>query len=86
MIDLKHLTFGAPAAERDIGFGLADYFFESDAFSRLSSRDKTILIGNRGTGKSAIFKILAERGRKSGALVLELNPENYSYEMLCSVL
>ena len=86
MIDLKHLTFGAPAAERDIDFGLADYFFESDAFSRLSSRDKTILIGNRGTGKSAIFKILAERGRKSGALVLELNPENYSYEMLCSVL
>lgn len=44
------------------------------------------MLGNRGTGKSAIFKVLAEKQRQLGTLVLELNPENYSYEMLCSVL
>jgi len=80
------LSFGAPAAERDMDFGLAKYFVESEAYKRLAARQKTILIGNRGSGKSAIFKVLAERARNSGAIVLELNPENYSYEMLCSVL
>lgn len=86
MIDLSRLNFGAPAAERDINFGLKDYFVESDAYSRLAAREKTIVLGNRGTGKSAIFKVLAEKQRLAGCLVLELSPEDYSYEMLCSVL
>jgi hypothetical protein len=29
---------------------------------------------------------LADRARKGNSLVLELNPENYSYEMLCNAL
>lgn len=86
MIDLNRLSFGAPAAERDIAQGLIEYFVESDAYGRLAARQKMIVIGNRGTGKSALFKMLADRERKSGAIVLELNPENYSYEMLCSAL
>ena len=86
MIDLTKLSFGAPAAERDIAQGLAQYFVESEAFGRLAARQKTIVIGNRGTGKSALFKVLGDRSRKSGAIVLELNPENYSYEMLCNAL
>jgi hypothetical protein len=86
VIDLTKLSFGAPAAERDIAQGLAQYFVESEAFGRLAARQKTIVIGNRGTGKSALFKVLGDRSRKSGAIVLELNPENYSYEMLCTAL
>jgi hypothetical protein len=86
MIDLAKLSFGAPAAERDMAQGLAEYFVESEAFRRLESRRKTIVIGNRGTGKSALFKVMAERSRKAGAVVLELSPENYSYEMLCNAL
>ncbi len=86
MIDLTKLSFGAPAAERDITQGLAEYFVESDAYGRLTARQKTIVIGNRGTGKSALFKVLADRSRKTGAIVLELSPENYSYEMLCNAL
>lgn len=86
MIDLQQLRFGAPAAERDINQGLVDYFVESDAYGRLAARQKTVVIGNRGTGKSALFKILADRSRKAGAIVLELSPEHYSYEMLCNAL
>ena len=85
-IDLKEMRFGAPAAERDISVGLVDYFVESDAYKRLASRTRTIVLGNRGTGKSAIFKVFAERAKRNGTLVLELNPEHYSYEMLSSVL
>lgn len=86
MINLSKLNFGAPAAERDINHGLTDYFVESDAYSRLLTRQKTIVLGNRGAGKSAIFKVMAEKQRQAGYIVLELNPEDYSYEMLCSVL
>ena len=85
-IDLRKLTFGAPAAERDISAGLKDYFFESEAYSRALNRKCTIVLGNRGAGKSAIFKVLADKARMTGALVLELNPEDYSYEMLSSSL
>lgn len=80
------LSFGAPAAERDISQGLKDYFVESDAFRRVQAREKYIILGNRGSGKSAIFKILAERERQVGTLVIELAPEDYSYEMLASVM
>lgn len=85
-LDLTSLRFGAPAAERDIDLGLVDYFIESDAYTRVASRAKTIVLGNRGTGKSAIFKVLAAKERSRGSVVLELRPEDYSYEMLQSVL
>jgi hypothetical protein len=83
---LRHLNFGAPAAERDISQGLRDYFVESEAYRRVRSGQKTIILGNRGSGKSAIFKIMAERERATGALVIELSPEDYSYGMLSSAM
>lgn len=85
-MDLSDLNFGAPAAERDINQGLDDYFVESDAFRRVESGKKTVVVGNRGTGKSAIFKVIAARERQAGKTVIELTPEDYSYEMLSSVL
>jgi hypothetical protein len=84
--DLSTLTFGAPAAERDITQGLAHYFVESEAFRRVEDGSKRIVLGNRGTGKSAIFKVLADRRRREKLAVIELAPEDYSYEMLSDVL
>ena len=43
-------------------------------------------MGNRGAGKSAIFKYIATTERKKGNLVLELSPEDYSYELLSEYL
>lgn len=86
VLDLSTLTLGAPAAERDINQGLADYFVESEAFRRVADGPKRIVLGNRGTGKSAIFKVLADRRRKAKLAVVELAPEDYSYEMLSTVL
>jgi hypothetical protein len=85
-MDLYKLSFGAPAAERDIDHGLSDYFIESPAFNRVVARQKTVVLGNRGTGKSAIFKVLAKRESEAGSVVIELAPEDYSYEMLSQVL
>jgi TIR domain len=83
---LRDLDFGAPAAERDIGRGLAKYFVESAAFDRVRSGAKTIILGSRGSGKSAIFKVLAARERAAGSRVIELAPEDYSYELLSSTM
>jgi hypothetical protein len=85
-MNLSQLSFGAPAAERDIQRGLVGYFVESETYHRVARGEKTIVLGNRGTGKSAIFKVLAERERESGASVIELRPEDYSYEMLAQML
>ena len=86
MLRLSKLSFGAPAAERDISVGLIEYFVESEAYQRLASRKKMIVLGNRGAGKSAIFKVFAERERRAGRLVLELRPEEFSYELLGNIL
>ena len=83
---LANLDFGAPAAERDIGRGLEKYFIESVAYKRVRSGAKTIILGNRGSGKSAIFQILARRERSAGSHVIELSPEDYSYELLSSTM
>lgn len=83
---LRSLDFGAPAAERDIGCGLATYFVESAAYQRVRTGAKTIILGNRGSGKSAIFKVLAVREQSAGSHVIELSPEDYSYELLGSTM
>ena len=82
-LDLRQLDLGAPAAERDIQRGLTHYFVESEAFRRVSSGAKTIILGNRGSGKSAIFQMLAVRARRvRNSHVIALAPEDYSYELL----
>lgn len=82
---LKHLqnvSFGKLAAESEIDKGLKEYFIETGAFNRLKEKTKSILLGNRGSGKSAIIKMLAEHYRRNNTIVVELTPEDYSYEML----
>ncbi|WP_217635679.1 hypothetical protein [Curtobacterium sp. MMLR14_010] len=80
-VDLRQMELGSPAAERDAG--LQDYFIESDAFRRVAEGNKRIVIGNRGVGKSAIFQFIARTERKKPLTsVIELSPEDYSYELL----
>jgi hypothetical protein len=84
--DITKVNLGADAAEDDIRLGLKRYFIESESFEVIRGARKYILVGNRGTGKTAIFKFLAESQRASGGIVIELSPEDYSYEMLSSLL
>lgn len=83
---LSAVNFGAPAAERDIERGLEDYFVESEAYNRVRLGSKRIIIGVRGIGKSAIFQVLARRERDAGSYVIELSPEDYSYELLSQTM
>ena len=81
---LQGLTLGAPAAERDTG--LLDYFVQSETYKALETGRASVLIGNRGSDKSAIFRYLADKERRAGTHVIEVSPDNYSYEMLKDVL
>jgi len=83
-MDLSQLSFGPPAAERDRS--LRSYFIESHAFERLARGDKRIVLGNRGAGKSAIFQMIAEGEKRANNVVIELAPEDYSYQMFSDAL
>lgn len=80
------IVFGALSAERDMKEGLAEYFVQSPSFRRISNWRKFVLLGNRGVGKTAIFKMIAERERKAQSIVVELSPEDYSYELLAQII
>jgi hypothetical protein len=54
---LRQLRLGSSVAESDDD--LQDYFVETESFRSLIRGDGDIVAGDKGTGKSAIFKILA---------------------------
>lgn len=85
-IRLEDIDLGAPAAERDILRGLEHYFVQSEAFLRVAGGSRTIVLGNRGAGKSAIFQMVARTAKKRHALTIDLAPEDYSYELLKTAL
>jgi hypothetical protein len=85
-LDIRLLNLGSDSAERDITVGLADYFYQNSTYHKFFNSDKTILVGNRGAGKSAIFKYMAAAAARKGHLIIELSPEEYSYELLSQYL
>lgn len=56
---LNELEWGADTAENDSH--LLDYFLESEAFKRLEKMQKNIVVGRKGSGKSALLKKLKEK-------------------------
>lgn len=84
--DIQKLHLGADAAEDDIRVGLTRYFIKSTSFEKIKSGKKYIVVGNRGVGKTAIFKYLAKSQKTSGYVIIELSPEDYSYDILATIL
>lgn len=63
--NLKIVDFGHCDAEADPN--LIRYFLETESYHRILSGEKMYVIGRKGTGKSAIYKVIEK---------LEQNPEN----------
>ncbi|HEY9877328.1 MAG TPA: hypothetical protein V6D29_02675 [Leptolyngbyaceae cyanobacterium] len=84
--DIRLLNLGSDSAERDITVGLSEYFYQNSTYQKFFNSGKTILVGNRGAGKSAIFKYMATAEARKGNLVIELSPEEYSYDLLSQFL
>jgi hypothetical protein len=71
---LSRVNLGASAAENE-GQQLADYFITTAEFSRARRAEGAIVVGRKGSGKSAIaIRASAESSRDHRALVLDLRP------------
>ena len=40
---------------------LAEFFLRTDAYQRIEDQERLVVVGRKGTGKTAIYKILQER-------------------------
>lgn len=79
---LSEINWGADSAENDPH--LLRYFLDSSAFTRLSNRQKQIVTGRKGSGKSALRKKLAEHFKSQpDTFVLTISP---SYTAIRSIL
>lgn len=78
------LLFGVPAAERDKD--LLKCFVFSSTYSKFENGQKTIIIGPRGAGKSALFRKLSDELEKKKQITIRLAPDEYSYELLSQTM
>jgi hypothetical protein len=79
---LTEIQWGDDSAEKDPF--LLEYFVASDAFRRLRQKAKSIVVGRKGSGKSALRKKLEQEfGGEPNTFVINLSPK---YNSIKSVL
>jgi len=72
---LRDLDFGPLAAEKD--FDLPKYFIQTPYYTRAQRGDRTLFVGRRGSGKTAMFLALANDLASPNSVVVEIAPRNY---------
>jgi len=74
---LTRLTLGASSAENEFQ-ELGEYYLETDEFRRASRGEIQIVLGRKGSGKTALFFQLRDRLRQDKrTVVLDLKPEGF---------
>lgn len=78
-VDLEKLL-GADAAEDETEDRLRSYFLETATYREVTNPDRKlrVVVGNKGTGKSAIFRIAAFEDPRAGRLPIEVRPDDLS--------
>jgi len=73
-MNISEINWGDDSAERDPF--LLEYFVTSDAFQRLKSKSKSIVVGRKGSGKSALRKKLEQTFElEKDTYVINLSPK-----------
>jgi hypothetical protein len=80
MFDLEKINLGNDEAEQDER--LREYFIKTAHYENTISGNKTIIIGRKGSGKSAIFTLAKEQLEKRGDFVISITPMQYSFNAL----
>lgn len=77
-MDLRDIYWGDESAENDVN--LLKYFIEPRKIERMVRQSKSIIVGRKGAGKSAIRKYLSDYMKNQGKkqIVIEAAP-NYSF-------
>lgn len=69
--------FGFEDAESEPIERLREYYFKKDTFSRVvSDLPIRILVGHKGTGKSALFKVAIAEEKENGNLPILIRPDD----------
>lgn len=74
-VELRSLDLGPVAAEKDLD--LPQYFVETPYYKRAQTGDRTLFLGRRGSGKTAMFRILSEELRTPNSVVVQIAPRDY---------
>lgn len=80
MYDLSKIDLGKDEAEQDQR--LREYFLKTSNYKNALVGTKTIVIGRKGAGKSAIFTLMRRELEDSGELVIPITPDQYSWSAL----
>jgi hypothetical protein len=74
---LEKIRFGASAAENEFR-ELAGYYLDTDQFQRALRGEVRLVVGRKGSGKTAVFAQVRDRTRQiSKNVVLDLRPDGY---------
>lgn len=79
---LEKLDLGDTAAENEIA-GLKNYFVPTGQFTQAKQGHARLVVGRKGTGKTAIFyEVRNSLGRNRSKVVLDLKPEGHQFTKL----
>lgn len=79
---LEKLDLGDTAAENEIA-GLRSYFVPTGQFTQAKQGHARLVVGRKGTGKTAIFyEVRNSLGRNRSRVVLDLKPEGHQFTKL----
>lgn len=74
---LQNLSFGDPTAENEMTT-LGSYYMQTDQFNRAIRGEVNLVVGRKGSGKTALFLQLRDRIRSDKRNVMvDLKPEGY---------
>jgi len=79
-------NFGKDGAEQENEAYLAQYFIETNVYHKAAKAEKTIIIGRKGSGKSAIFRFLKHQGNMDSTTMSFFEPDDASQENFQSLL
>jgi hypothetical protein len=81
-MELQQISWGDDSAEKDPY--LLEYFVDSAAFARMRSKSKSIVVGRKGSGKSALRKKLEQDfASEQNTYIVNLSPK---YNSIRSIL
>lgn len=79
---LAALTVGDPMAENEFQT-LGSYFVETDQYLRTLRGEVNLVVGRKGTGKTALFSQVRDRLRaEKQRIIVDLKPEGYQLQKL----
>lgn len=74
---LESLDLGSSSAENELR-DLGNYYLETDSFRRVTRGEARIVVGRKGSGKTAIFLQVRDKHRQDkDKVVLDLKPDGY---------